>query len=245
MRKKAMVFIIIICISISGCSLKKQTETDENDVLKVVENYNTAIYSNDWNSAEKLIDGYAKTAFAINRAKYSNNAKLISQKNVIETSGKSLCIVSSKIDSELTSNGQQVNPSRRWIRYFLKKNNEWKIVKVEEQNPTYPKIISEVSDENEIILIKNVVGNFIKYSAEGNISEASKLLTGNLLENAQKYKIDTMPKSDLKNLEVLILGYYDDEVFVDTNYAINGKRINSLFHLIKIKGTWLISDKVS
>ena len=247
--KKIIVSLISIVLIFSGCNIKKEVGIEfvkENETpIKIVEEYNRAVFTKDWDKAKSFLGGYAAKAFEINVGKYKNSSILIGQSNYIETSCETLSIIESKVDLDIIKENNQRMLSRKWIRYYLSKSDNWKIIKAEDSQEKYPKDINITKNDDENKLITDIVRKFITYSVEGNINEASKYLSENLLNNAEKYKIDQMPKLKLGEVKVNIIGRSDEDCFADAKYFVDNKEINGVFHLIKIKGTWLINNQIS
>jgi len=251
---KKLILICIIALLVSGCKNNVQMKaSSENEVLKInnfkqikiVENYNKAVAVRDWNKAREFLDGYAKKTFEMNIQRYKNAAVLINQENTFETKGDNLCIIKSKVDMEMIKKENKRVLIRKWIRYYLEKQSEWKIIKVEEILPQYPSNTSYTLNSNEDVIVTKVVSDFIRFSAEGNIEKASVYLTGNLLNNAEKYKIESLPKFKAEGININVLGGSNEERFVRADYQVKNKKLSAIFYLVKIKDQWLIEEQIS
>jgi len=251
---KKFILICIIALSVTGCKNNVQMKAlSANEVLKInnfeqikiVETYNKAVAVRDWNKARGFLDGYAKKTFEMNIERYNNSADLINQENTFETKGDNLCIVKSKVDMEMFKKEEKRILTRKWIRYYLEKQSEWKIIKVEETLPEYPSDTSYTPNSKEDIIVAKVVSDFIRFSAEGNIEKAAVYLTGNLLNNAEKYKIESFPKFEVEGIKINVLGGSNEERFVRADYQVKNKKLSAIFYLVKIKDQWLIEEQIS
>ncbi len=251
---KRVLALCIVFILLSGCmknntSVGTKSEDSQaagtgNDVIKVVEEYNKAIAARDWNKTGDYLDGQAAKAFAINKNRYKNSSNVLEQENIIETKGESFSIVRSRVDMEILMKNDKKSLTRKWMRYYLRNVNTWKIIKAEELEPQYPNSIKLNDNLQQNETVKEVVLNFIKFSVDHNINEASKYLTGNLLNTAEEYGIKSAPKAKLGKIDVNILGGSDNEMFVDASYSVDNKDLRMIFHVMKIKNTWLINNLI-
>lgn len=246
---------LVLLIILVGCrnnspaentiSKKEVINKKFSQPIKVVEEYNKAISSRDWDKAREYLDGQAKKTFEINVKKYKNSANLLSQNSLVETEGEKFCIIKTEIDFEILKEKDKKVLTRRWVRNYLKKSQNWKIVKIEELQTQYPQSLKSDDNTNENKIIKDTVNNFIKYSIEGNIENASIYLTGNLLNNAEKYKINHIPKAKLHKINVTIIGGTYKAKFVEADYTVDDRDLKVMFHLVKIKDSWLINNYIN
>jgi len=252
---KKIVMALVLLIILVGCrnnspaentiSKKEVINKKFSQPIKVVEEYNKAISSRDWDKAREYLDGQAKKTFEINVKKYKNSANLLSQNSLVETEGEKFCIIKTEIDFEILKEKDKKVLTRRWVRNYLKKSQNWKIVKIEELQTQYPQSLKSDDNTNENKIIKDTVNNFIKYSIEGNIENASIYLTGNLLNNAEKYKINHIPKAKLHKINVTIIGGTYKAKFVEADYTVDDRDLKVMFHLVKIKDSWLINNYIN
>ena len=252
---KKIVMALVLLIILVGCrnnspaentiSKKEVINKKFSQPIKVVEEYNKAISSRDWDKAREYLDGQAKKTFEINVKKYKNSANLLSQNSLVETEGEKFCIIKTEIDFEILKEKDKKVLPRRWVRNYLKKSQNWKIVKIEELQTQYPQSLKSDDNTNENKIIKDTVNNFIKYSIEGNIENASIYLTGNLLNNAEKYKINHIPKAKLHKINVTIIGGTYKAKFVEADYTVDDRDLKVMFHLVKIKDSWLINNYIN
>lgn len=251
--KKVLLLCILILI-VSGCAgrstdndvLNKQVITEKESTaepIDTIERYNKAVSEGNWDKAKTWLDGQAKKTFEANLKQYKNTTSLLQQENQFETKGEEFCIVKSKVDLEIKSNtGSKL--IRKWMRYFLVKRTVWKIVKAEEMQFQYPQNISIPQNPDNDKEAVDTVKTFVKYSVQGDIEKASMYLSGNLLNRAEKYKINDIPGTKLDSIDVKVLGESEDEKFVFAEYTAGEKKLNALFHLIRIKDHWLINELI-
>lgn len=249
---RRVILIGVLLVVFSGCN-KQSTKTANNllqeteclEQINVVTNYNNTLFSGNYGLAITYLDGQAKKIFTLNLKKYTNTSNLLSQDYQIETNNRNFCIVKSKLDMELLKPDKTKVLQREWIRYFLVKNGDWKIVKIEKLPVQYSFLMKEPGGDEEDKLAENTVKNFIASCAAGNIKQASLLLSGELLENSEKYKVNNIPKSELKAVSTKVLGGGKESKVISADYILDNRNLKVIYHLIKVNGVWLINDQIS
>lgn len=246
-----VILSILLLTFLSGCAKTNinnsalLTDAEYSQPLKLVNDYNSFIFVRDWNKARDCLAGQALKAFDSNINKYNNSANLIGQNNELETEGEKFCIIKSRVYIEVMGKDSERYLYKKILRYYLNKEKDWKIIKVNEIENQYPnKLNSSIKDKQLEQKIKQIVDDYIKYSAEGNIRGASKYLTGNLIDDAEKYKISNIPKLEAQQINLEVLGAYEDGVFIQAKYFIDNRQIKMIFHLIKIDNVWLINEQI-
>lgn len=252
---KRVVLLCLMLVILTSCKnhvketadLKIQKTKDNlKEAIRVVEEYNKAVFSKNWDKAEGYLDGQAKKAFILNRTRYKNSGNLLLQENVFETKGEKFCVIKSKIDFEiLIAEKKDRILARKWMRYFLIRTEEWKIIRAETLSCQYPSYVTLRQETEDDEVLYSIVKDFIKYSAEGNVKKASKYLTANLLNNAEKFKIEHVPTLKLDEIKVNVIGDAGNEKFIEADYIINGKKLKGIFYLIKLKDKWLIDNIIN
>lgn len=246
--KKIVILFLTIIIVFSGCKGNSDIGTDGNDStdskIKVVQEYNKAVFSKDWNSARSSLAGNALNIFEGNYKNYEKSSFLINQYNEFIVDEDLISIVDSKIDYSMTNNNEKVLTSK-WIRFYIENVNGVKITKTEEIPYKYSKKI-KLKDNQFGDVTGQVVKDFIQSSIEGNTKKASKYLSGNLLMESEKYKIDSFPKNKIKTIETQTLACFEKEQIIKARYELeNNQKINLNFRLIHIDNIWLIDEIIN
>lgn len=244
------VVILLTVTSLVGCSMnstnnkdddiKNEVEVERDSVLDVVKVYNKLVFKKDWKEARKLLTGTALKNFDIQSKEYESNSVLLSQINETLVMGKKFSMVKSKIDYRMIMKDTTNVFSRQWVRIGLIKDKEWKIAFVEESKSDYT---GNSHGKNDTIVVERLE-MFLKNSAEGNMDEASKLLSGKSRINAEKYKLKSFPKNEYKTIDINVLENFGDECLVNAKYLINGKQNEAMFHMVLIQDKWLINEQI-
>ena len=254
MKKNVGILLLILFLFTSGCKnvqTKNSLQSDNtsvstkslenNRMMAVVEKYNESVFRNDWEVVRENLTGRALKNFELNSKKYANNTVFISQKNSVETGSEEFGIIKSSVDFEIIQASGERVLSREWFQFLLVKEEIWKIAKLDEIRPDLS-MNSNISQEESSIF--KILENFLRLSSQGKILEASKYLTGKNLLNAEKYKLSSMPQNTFQKNEIKILGMNKDECIARAKYQINGKSNDAIFHMVKIKGVWLINEQL-
>jgi len=247
--KKTIIFMLIILILISGCKsrtviIDKDEKTNEN-IVKIVELYNNAIFSKDWNNVEIFLSGGALRAFQSNYKNYDKSSILLQQYNEYVLGEELFVIVDSKIDYQMIGINKEKVLTSKWVRYYLEYEEVWKITKMEEIPYKYSKKVKISENEFEDVTTQ-VIRDFISASVEADIKKASKYLSGRLLIESEKFRIDSFPKSSIKVIETLTLACFENEQIIKAKYELeNNQKINLNFRVINIGGIWLIDEIIN